>query len=111
MTLHDVVMDGRKYVMIPRDEWDKVAKSLPDPDLLPVPSPNTDGSYSAEHVRVMLCNKVIQQRKAAGLTQAQLAKRAGIRVETVSRLESGRHVPSIRTLQKIEAAVAGRPRN
>ena len=106
MTLHDIVMDGRAYVMIPREEWDKVAKALSDSDLLPVPSPNPDGSFSPEHVRVMLCNKVIQQRKGAKLTQAQLAKRAGIRIETISRLESGKHIPSVRTMEKIEAAIA-----
>ncbi len=111
MTLHDVVMDGRKYVMIPRDEWDRFAKHLPDPDLLPGPPPNADGSFSPDQVRVMLCNKVILLRKKAKLTQAQLAKRAGIRVETISRLESGKHIPSVRTLEKIEAAIGTISRN
>ena len=111
MTTHEVVMDGRKYVMIPRDEWDRIAKHLPDPDLLPEPTPNADGSFSPEHVRVMLCNKIIRQRKSAGMTQAQLAKRAGIRVETISRLESGKHIPSVRTMDKIEAAITSRSRN
>jgi DNA-binding XRE family transcriptional regulator len=91
--------------MIPRDEWNRLAKHLPDPDLLPVPSPNIDGSFSPEHVRVMLCNKVILLRKKAKLTQAELAKRTKIRIETISRLESGKHVPSARTLEKIEAAI------
>jgi transcriptional regulator with XRE-family HTH domain len=54
----------------------------------------------------MLCNKIILQRKRAKLTQAQLAKRAGIRIETISRLESGKHIPSLRTMEKIEAAIA-----
>jgi len=89
----------------------RLAKHLPDPDLLPVPSPNSDGSFSPDHVRVMLCNKVILQRKKAKLTQAQLAKRAGIRVETISRLESGKHIPSVRTMEKIEAAITAVSRN
>ena len=107
MTLHDIVMDGQSYVMIPRAEWDRVAKRLPDPDLLPEPAANADGSFSTAHVRVMLCNKVIRQRKNAKLTQAQLAKLAGIRVETISRLEAGKHIPSVRTMEKIEAAIGG----
>lgn len=111
MTTHNVVMDGRKYVMVPRDDWERIVKHLPDPDLLPEPAPNADGSFSPEHVKVMLCNKVIQQRKNAGLTQAQLAKRAGIRIETISRLESGKHIPSVRTMEKIEAAISARSRN
>ena len=61
--------------------------------------------YTIEHVRLSLANKIIGQRKAARLTQAQLAKLAGIRVETISRLENGLHTPSVRTFAKIEAAL------
>ena len=40
-----------------------------------------------------------------GLTQAQLAKLAGIRQETLSRLESGKHKPNVRTVERIDAAL------
>jgi transcriptional regulator with XRE-family HTH domain len=33
-----------------------------------------------------------------------LAKLAGIRQETLSRLESGKHKPNVRTVERIEAA-------
>jgi len=51
------------------------------------------------------------QRKKAKLTQAQLAKRAGIRVATISRPESGKHIPSDATMEKIEAAIRSSPGN
>jgi transcriptional regulator with XRE-family HTH domain len=39
----------------------------------------------------------------AGLTQQELAKRAGIREETLSRIESGKHPPTLKTLKKSTA--------
>jgi len=48
---------------------------------------------------------VINQRTALDLSQKQLADLAGVRQETVSRLESGKHSPTARTLEKIERAL------
>lgn len=53
---------------------------------------------------------VRQTREAFGdwLSQSELARRAGISSSTVSRLESGEHIPDQATLEKI-AAVLGVP--
>ena len=48
---------------------------------------------------------VRQLRTAAGLTQAELAERAGIAFETVSRVESGREPPSLRTAISLSDAI------
>lgn len=42
-------------------------------------------------------------RKAMGLTQAELAQKLGIDHSTVSRLESGKLIPSERDLLAVEA--------
>jgi transcriptional regulator with XRE-family HTH domain len=42
---------------------------------------------------------------ALGLTQQALAKLAGVRQETLSRLESGKHSPTVRTVEKIDRAL------
>lgn len=47
-----------------------------------------------------------KHRQAAGLTQAELAERAGLAFETVSRLESGREPPSLRTAVALADAFA-----
>jgi predicted transcriptional regulator len=44
-------------------------------------------------------------RVAAGWTQRELARRAGIRFEHLSRIESGKHVPSVPTIDKIDRAL------
>lgn len=46
------------------------------------------------------------RRKQAGLTQAQVAKAAGVRPETVYRIEAGRDVnPTVKTLERLMKAV------
>ena len=46
----------------------------------------------------------IKARAKSGLTQAQLAERMGAKQSYVARLESGRMLPSVRTLQKFAQA-------
>ena len=45
-------------------------------------------------------------RKAMGLTQAELAQKLGVDHSTVSRLESGKLIPSDRDLLAMEALLA-----
>ncbi|MBL8822759.1 MAG: helix-turn-helix transcriptional regulator [Planctomycetia bacterium] len=49
-----------------------------------------------------MARNIMQRRQAAGLTQEELAKLAGVRQETISRLESGKHSPTLRTLEKLD---------
>jgi transcriptional regulator with XRE-family HTH domain len=56
-------------------------------------------------MRVMLAQKLIRARRAAGLTQTELARLAGVRVETVNRLEAGKHSPNVSTVDKIHRAL------
>jgi DNA-binding XRE family transcriptional regulator len=79
----------------------RTASSLP-----PWPEPDADGYVPAmEFVRVSIARDIIRERKALGLTQEQLAKLAGVRQETLCRLETGRHSPTVRTVEKIDKAL------
>jgi DNA-binding XRE family transcriptional regulator len=60
---------------------------------------------AVEFARVSVARKIIEQRRALGLSQQELARLAGVRQETISRLESGKHSPTIRTVDKIEDAL------
>jgi len=44
-------------------------------------------------------------RLAAGLTQAELARRTGIHRPNIARVEAGRHTPSLETLARVAAAI------
>ena len=54
----------------------------------------------------MIARNITSRREAAGLSQAELAKAAGVRVETLSRLENAKHTADTATLSKIDAALA-----
>ena len=76
------------------------------PAVTALPAPDADGNYRAtETLRVLLAQKIIRGRDAAGWTQAELAARAGVRQETISRLETGKHAPNVRTVDKIDQAL------
>jgi DNA-binding XRE family transcriptional regulator len=55
--------------------------------------------------RATLARGIIRDRARAGLTQAELAARAGLRTETVCRIERGRHTPSVETIQCLDRAL------
>ena len=68
------------------------------------------GEYPAvEYARTSLARKIIKARRAAGLSQAELARRAGIRPETLNRIEKGKTTPDVATIAKIDRALETAP--
>ncbi|HOI53949.1 MAG TPA: helix-turn-helix transcriptional regulator [Phycisphaerae bacterium] len=59
--------------------------------------------------RASLARKIVLARRAAGLTQAALARLAVIRPETLNRIEKGKTTPDTATIAKIERAVEATP--
>lgn len=110
MAIRKVTMSGRAYVMVPLKQWEALVggASVRDAAASRRILPLRDESYTIQDVRVSLANKMAARRKAAGMTQQQLAKRAGVRVETISRLESALHMPGARTFEKLERAFKSR---
>jgi DNA-binding XRE family transcriptional regulator len=106
MATQTVVLDGKPYVIVPREEFDKLTTLAKAADLPPLPEPDAQGRYPAvEYARASLARKIIRDRVAAGLTQRELAKRAGISFEHLCRVESGKHIPSVPTIDKIDRAL------
>jgi transcriptional regulator with XRE-family HTH domain len=56
-----------------------------------------------DHVAKKIGVRVATRRQLAGLSQAQLAERISVASETISRLETGAAVPSIKRLLSIAA--------
>ena len=82
--------------MRPRaDEWEPL-----------LPEPNAEGNYPAvAYARASLARKIIRDRRRLGLSQVELARRAGIRPETLNRLEHAKHSPTVATVEKIDRAL------
>lgn len=55
--------------------------------------------------RTSLAEKLARRRGAAGLSQAELARQAGIRPETLNRIERGRTTPDFATVRKLVVAM------
>jgi len=99
-------LDGRDYVIVPREEFDRLAGLAKVGEMPPVPTPDADGNYPAvEFARTSIARKIVRERANAGITQRELAKLAGIAFETLCRLEKGRHTPSIPTMNRIDQAL------
>ncbi len=103
-----LTIDGREYVAVPIERW----KKIPAKWRMQITPDNAesfrrpDGDYDAiGSLRASIARDVLQGRLALGWSQRQLAA-AGIRQATVANVESGSQTPNIRTIEKIESALA-----
>src|SRR5436853_4450710 len=107
--LQRIEVAGRRFVLLPEGEYDrlcsKASETVPliDDDLPPLPKPDKQGNFPAiEYARISLARDIVRDRRAAGLTQQELARLAGTRQETISRIESGRYTASVKLVDKID---------
>ena len=110
--LQRIEVAGRRFVLVPESEFDQLCsragESVPlaDDDLPPLPKPDKNGNFPAvEYARISLARDIVRDRRAAGLTQQQLAKMVGTRQETISRIETGKHTASVKLVDKIDRAL------
>ncbi len=75
-------------------------------------NPGVCTAYAALGPEFEILRQMLQARKDAGLTQAEVAERMGTKPPAVTRLESslgsGKHSPSLATLKRYAAAVGCR---
>ena len=64
--------------------------------------------YDALQEEFAVASELIAARARAGLSQAEVATRMGTTQSTIARLESGRTLPSLRTLHRYAAATGSR---
>ena len=101
-----IIVKGERMVILAEDEFERLLHKADEWEPL-LPEPDAAGNYPAlESSRVSLTRKIIRDRRRLGLTQADLARRAGIRPESLNRIERGTHSPSITTVEKIDRALA-----
>ncbi|CAG4924700.1 helix-turn-helix transcriptional regulator [Paraburkholderia saeva] len=70
--------------------------------------PETKAEYDAQAPEFEIARELIAARVRAGLTQAELATRMQTTQSTIARMESGRTLPSMRTLARYAEATGGR---
>lgn len=105
MTMQTIEIDGKTLVLLTKEAFDEIMEKA---GILPPLPPKTQrGNYPAiEACDVLIARKIISRRIKAGWTQKELAKRSGIRLETISRLEGAKHSPTRETITRIDSALA-----
>ena len=76
---------------------DFLSKQLKDPEI--------KAEYDALEPEFTIVQAMINARKMKGITQKELSERTGIAQGDISKLENGNGNPSIKTLQRLAAAM------
>jgi DNA-binding XRE family transcriptional regulator len=104
MTARIVNIEGKELVILSRAEFDDLMEKAGV--MPPRPRRAKDGSVPAiEFARADIAREVVRRRISAGMTQQELAQRVGVRPETISRLEAGKHLPRTETIERIDRAL------
>lgn len=96
---------GKRMVLLPAGDFEELVRKadLWEPAL---PAADAEGNRLADaYAAVSLAREILRHRRKLGLSQVELARRAGIRPETLNRIEHGRNKPSVPTIAKIERAL------
>ena len=108
MIRETVMVRGKRCVMIEETELRRLERQAgkAESPLPPLPAADAMGNRPAlEYIQVSIARDIIRERRSLCLSQLRLAELAGLRQETVSRLESGKHSPTVRTVEKIDQAL------
>jgi DNA-binding XRE family transcriptional regulator len=93
-------LDGRRYVVLAEPDYERLVAAAGGP-----PEPDPSGWAAWDQDAAKLGARLAERRRQAGLTQAVLARRAGIRVETLNRIERGRVAPDYSTVRRLVLAL------
>jgi ribosome-binding protein aMBF1 (putative translation factor) len=107
MTLQTISIANDELVVLSRKDFDHLMEKA---GILPArPRRDARGNVDARAaIDVSIARDLIIDRIRKGWTQTELARRAGVRLETISRIESGKHIPRQETLLKLENALSGK---
>jgi DNA-binding XRE family transcriptional regulator len=107
MTLQTISIANDELVVLSRKDFDRLMEKA---GLLPSrPRPDANGNVDARSaIDVSIARDLITDRIRRGWTQTELARRSGVRLETIGRIESGKHIPRRETLLKLDRALAAK---
>ena len=102
-----VELGGIRYAILPESTLAAVCRKA---GVRAVPAGSTapsllDAAAQDETDEPRVARRLADRRKRAGLTQVDLARRAGVRVETVNRIERGRVTPDFGTIRNLMQAM------
>jgi DNA-binding XRE family transcriptional regulator len=108
MSIQTLTVAGKKFALVPLEDYRQLLKGArPDDSALPpLPEAMAGGNYPARpFMRASIARDIIQRRRAAGLSQAELARRADIQPAVLNRIEKAKVDAQTATVDKILAAL------
>jgi DNA-binding XRE family transcriptional regulator len=101
---HRMELDGIRYVIVRESIFEQLCEKAGIAEAnAKVAEENLTPGFDID--RASLSEKLRRRRRAAGLTQAELARRAGVRTETLNRIERGHTEPDFTTIRKLVVAM------
>lgn len=101
-----MTLDNETFVVVPKEEYQDLMARAHGVALPAYPRADRKGRRPAiAFALTSIAREIITRRLAAGWTQDKLARQAGLRVETISRLEGAKHHPQQATIDKIDRAL------
>lgn len=102
-SIQTLTLNGKRFVVLPEADFTRLTGEPPEPELPPA---NERGNYPAlDTMRALLARDLIRSRRVLGWSQAELARKAGVRAETLNRIEQGKHSASVATIEKLDKAL------
>ncbi len=116
MNVRMLEFTGRRFVQLAERDYLKLVRqarmNVTVEDMPSLPAKGPDGNYPAlEYARAALARDIISTRRRLGLSQVELARRAGIPPESLNRVERARTNPTIKTVEKIDRALKAAEKN
>ncbi|MGH7139556.1 MAG: helix-turn-helix transcriptional regulator [Pirellulales bacterium] len=102
-SIQTVTLAGERFVILPEADFLRMAGGPREPDL---PARDANGNYPAiETARALMARKLIRVRSELGWSQVELGRHAGVRPETINRIEQAKRSPSLATFDKLYRAL------
>jgi DNA-binding XRE family transcriptional regulator len=108
MTVQTLTVARKKFAVIPYEDYQQLLEGAkPDETgLPPLPKSLPNGNFPArEFMRASIARDIIKGRRKAGLSQAELARRAGVQPAVLNRIERAKVDAATATVDKLLAAL------
>ena len=100
-----ITIGGKRVVVLEETDYERLARQA-DTWEPPMPEPDSGGNYPAlAAMAVSLARDILRGRRRLGWSQAELARKAGIRLETLNRIEQGKGRSNEKIVEKIDIAL------
>jgi ribosome-binding protein aMBF1 (putative translation factor) len=101
-TVGTLTIRDEQYVVIPQREYERLCRRVAPKSGLRKPGRERPAKQA---ILSIMARSLAARRIKAGLSEEQLARRAGVRPDAINRIESGRFRPNPETMARLDKAL------